>query len=140
LVRGSQLGLQKRRQVQRNKRVLVVDDEAYVVRSLGFVLQQAGYTVLEARDGQQAMEIVLRERPDLVFLDIMLPRLDGIEVCRAIKASGELRSIPVIMLTAKSQETDREEALAAGADEYMTKPFSPSRAVERANSLLGEGS
>jgi len=140
LVRGSQLGLQKRRQVQRNKRVLVVDDEAYVVRSLGFVLQQAGYTVLEARDGQQAMEIVLREKPDLVFLDIMLPRLDGIEVCRAIKASGELRSIPVIMLTAKSQETDREEALAAGADEYMTKPFSPSRAVERANSLLGEGS
>jgi len=126
--------------VPRNKRILVVDDEAYVVRSLGFVLQQAGYTVLEARDGQQAMEIVLREKPDLVFLDIMLPCIDGIEVCRAIKASEELRSIPVIMLTAKSQETDKEEALAAGADEYMTKPFSPSRAVERANSLLGEGS
>ena len=126
--------------MQGEKRILVVDDEAYVVRSLGFVLEKAGYTVLEARDGQQAMEMVLREKPDLIFLDIMLPRLDGIEVCRAIKASGELRSIPVIMLTAKSQEMDKDEALAAGADEYMTKPFSPSRAVERANSFLGEGS
>ena len=121
------------------KRILVVDDEAYVVRSLRFVLERAGYTVLEARDGQGALEAARRERPDLIFLDILLPQVDGIEVCRAVKSSEELRSIPVIMLTAKSQEIDREEAFAAGADEYMTKPFSPSRAVERVDAFLGEG-
>ena len=120
------------------KRILVVDDEAYVVRSLHFVLERAGYTVLEARDGQGALEAARRERPDLIFLDILLPQVDGIEVCRAVKSSEELRSIPVIMLTAKSQEIDREEAFAAGADEYMTKPFSPSRAVERVDAFLGE--
>jgi len=123
--------------VEPQKRVLIVDDEAYVIRSLGFVLQRAGYAVLEARDGQQALEVIHRERPDLVILDIMLPGVDGYEVCRQVKSSEEFCSIPVVMLTAKGQDVDREQALAAGADEYMTKPFSPSRAVETINSLLG---
>ncbi|GAF75921.1 unnamed protein product, partial [marine sediment metagenome] len=90
-----------------------------------------------ARDGHRALEIIRQERPDLVILDIMLPLVDGYEVCKQVKSSEEFCSIPVIMLTAKSQDVDRVQALAAGADEYMTKPFSPSRAVERVNSLLG---
>lgn len=120
------------------KRVLIVDDAAHVVRSLGFVLEKAGYEVLEARDGEQALDIVRSEVPDLIFLDIMLPRLDGCEVCRQIKACPELSSIPVVMLTAKSRQEERQTARKAGADEYITKPFSPGGVVEMANSLLGE--
>jgi two-component system phosphate regulon response regulator PhoB len=116
--------------------VLVVDDEPHILRSLGFVLKKAGLHVLEARSGTEALEMVRRERPEVVFLDIMMPELDGYEVCRRIKASGELASPYVIMLTAKGEETDRQRGLDAGADDYMTKPFSPSRAVDRVRAAL----
>lgn len=119
------------------KGVLVVDDEPYVLRSLSFVLRRAGYEVLECRDGGEAMAVIEKERPGLVFLDIMMPGVDGYQVCRAIKGSPELSSTYVIMLTAKGQEEDEEEAAAAGADEYMTKPFSPSRALGRVQTVLG---
>lgn len=120
------------------KKVLIVDDEPHILRSLGFVLQRAGYHVLEARSGQAAVELVRAEEPDLVFLDIMMPELDGYEVCRRIKSSEQSAGTHVIMLTAKGLESDRERGLEAGADEYMTKPFSPSRAVQRVNEVLGE--
>jgi DNA-binding response OmpR family regulator len=116
--------------------VLVVDDEPHILRSLGFVLKRAGLDVLEARSGGEALELVRQRRPDVVFLDIMMPELDGYEVCRRIKASAELASTYVIMLTAKGEEADRQRGLAAGADDYMTKPFSPSRAVDRVKSAL----
>ena len=118
------------------RKVLIVDDEPHILRSLGFILERAGLEVLEARSGGEALELALRERPDLVFLDIMMPELDGYEVCRRIKASKELASTYVIMLTAKGEEADRQRGIAAGADDYMTKPFSPSRAVERVKAAL----
>ncbi len=119
-------------------KVLIVDDAAHVVRSLSFVLEKAGYEVLEARDGEQALDMAREESPALIFLDIMLPRMDGCEVCRQLKSSPELCSIPVVMLTAKSRQEDRQTAIEAGADEYITKPFSPGGVLEMANSLLGE--
>jgi len=118
--------------------VLIADDEPHILRSLGFVLARAGYEILEARTGREALEIVEQRRPALVFLDIMMPELDGYEVCRQIKSSPELASTYVIMLTAKGLEDDRRDGLEAGADEYMTKPFSPSRAIERVEAVLGK--
>jgi DNA-binding response OmpR family regulator len=120
------------------KRILIADDEPHILRSLGFVLRRAGYDILEARNGEEALRVIRQERPDLVFLDIMMPELDGYEVCRRIKSSADLASTYVIMLTAKGVEGDRERGLAAGADAYITKPFSPSRAVQRVNAILSE--
>ncbi len=117
------------------KKVLIVDDEPHILRSLGFVLKKAGYGVLEARSGAEALDVMQQERPELVFLDIMMPELDGYEVCRRIKSRHDLATY-VIMLTAKGQQADREEGMAAGADEYMTKPFSPSRALQRVQAVL----
>ena len=117
-------------------KVLVVDDEPHILRSLGFVLRRAGLEVVEARSGGEALELVRRERPHLVFLDIMMPELDGYEVCRQIKACEELASTYVILLTAKGEEADRRRGVEAGADDYMTKPFSPSRAVDRVKAAL----
>ncbi len=116
--------------------VLIVDDEPHILRSLGFVLKRAGLDVLEARSGGEALELARGRRPDVVFLDIMMPELDGYEVCRRIKASEELASTYVIMLTAKGEEADRQMGMSVGADDYMTKPFSPSRAVERVKAAL----
>jgi len=116
--------------------VLIADDEPHILRSLGFVLSKAGYQVIEARTGQEAIESVRREHPALVFLDIMMPEMDGLEVCRRIKSTPELASTYVILLTAKGLQADQENGLAAGADEYMTKPFSPSKAVARVDAVL----
>jgi DNA-binding response OmpR family regulator len=118
-------------------KILIADDEPHVLRSLGFVLRKAGYAVLEARDGAEAFRLTEAERPELVFLDIMMPGPDGIEVCRRMKSDEDLAGTHVIMLTAKGQESDRQKSLAAGADEYMTKPFSPSRALGRVRAALG---
>lgn len=117
-------------------KILIVDDEPHVLCSLGFVLKRAGYDVIQARTGTEALAVVGQERPDLVFLDVMLPGADGHEVCRRLRAAPELAGTHVIMLTAKGQPADRQQALAAGADDYMTKPFSPSRALERVHTAL----
>lgn len=119
------------------KTVLIVDDEPHILRSLGFVVRRAGYNVVEARGGREALGLIEEHDPDLVFLDIMMPELDGYEVCRRVKSAEDGSSTFIIMLTAKGQRTDREVGLEAGADEYMTKPFSPSRAVERVQEILG---
>lgn len=118
------------------KKILIVDDEPHILRSLGFVLERAGYRVMVARSGAEGLGLIERQHPDLVFLDIMMPQLDGYEVCRRIRSSDALSGTYVILLTAKGQETDRQKGLEAGADEYMTKPFSPSRAVERVRAAL----
>ncbi|MCD6416534.1 MAG: response regulator [Planctomycetes bacterium] len=122
----------------KSKTVLIVDDEAHIVRSLGFVVRRAGYEVIEARGGEEALDVIQEQRPDLVFLDIMMPGLSGYEVCRRVKESAELNSTYIILLTAKGQQEDREKGVEVGADEYMTKPFSPSRAVERVQATLGQ--
>ncbi len=119
-----------------SKRVLVVDDEPFIMRSLTFVLKRAGFEVLEAHDGEEAIEVVRREQPDLVFLDVMMPKKNGYEVLEEIRSADELESCRIIMLTAKGQDSDREKGMAMGVDEYMTKPFSPSKIVERAKAIL----
>jgi two-component system alkaline phosphatase synthesis response regulator PhoP len=117
-------------------KILIVDDEPHVLCSLGFVLRRAGYDVVLARTGTEGLAVIERQRPDVVFLDVMLPGADGHEVCRRLRAAPELAGTHVIMLTAKGEPADRQRALAAGADDYMTKPFSPSRALERVHTVL----
>jgi len=104
--------------------VLVVEDEPNIVLSLQFILRKAGFTVRVARDGEQALRAIDDYVPDLVILDIMLPKQDGFAVCEAIRANGACRGVKIIMLSAKSREADKERAMALGADEFVTKPFS----------------
>ena len=108
-----------------NNTVLVVDDEPSIRRFVEFVLERAGFVVLEASDGQEALDILQKARPAVCLLDVMMPKLSGYQVCEMIKADPELRSIHVMMLTAKGQQSARERAYDAGCDEYLVKPFSP---------------
>lgn len=118
------------------KKILVVDDEPFVVRSLTFVLGKHGYETLSARDGKQALKLVEEERPDLLFLDLMMPQINGYDVCRQIRSNPEWKDVYIIMLTAKGQERDRKKGLEAGANEFMVKPFSPSKVIERVKEIL----
>jgi two-component system alkaline phosphatase synthesis response regulator PhoP len=118
------------------KRILVVDDEIYIVHILEFSLTMEGYSVLTASDGEEALRIIEQERPDLVVLDIMMPKLDGYEVCRRLRQDEQFRSLPVILLSAKGRPIDREAGLSAGADDYITKPFSPRKLLEKMRELL----
>ena len=117
--------------------VLVVDDEPFILRSLSFVLERAGFTVHQARDGQQALDVLRDVRPRVCILDVMMPKRSGYEVCEIVKGDPDLSETYVILLTAKGQESERERGLRSGADEFMTKPFSPSKIVERVRELLG---
>jgi DNA-binding response OmpR family regulator len=121
------------------KSVLVVDDEPNIVLSLEFLLKRAGYDVRVARSGEDAVKAVTERVPDLIVLDVMLPALDGYHVCETIRADPRLNSARILMLTAKSRDVEREKALALGADDYMTKPFSTRELVERVRSILGPG-
>lgn len=120
-------------------KVLVVDDEPFICRSLSFVLRKDNYEVLEARNGEEALKKIREHRPDLVFLDVMMPKVNGFEVTRIVRADETLRHIKIILLTARGQESDRATGEAVGADDYMTKPFSPTRIVERTREILGLG-
>ena len=117
-------------------KVLVVDDEPFICRSLSFVLRKADYEVIEARNGEEALELIRDEKPDLVFLDVMMPKISGFDVTRAVKADPDMRSTLIILLTAKGQDSDRQTGTEAGADGYMTKPFSPTKILERAKEIL----
>jgi DNA-binding response OmpR family regulator len=117
--------------------VLVVDDEPNIVLSLEFLLKQAGYDVRVARNGEEALKAVAERAPDLILLDVMTPILDGYHVCETIRADPKLRHVRILMLTAKSRDVEREKALALGADEYITKPFSTRELVQRVRDALG---
>jgi two-component system alkaline phosphatase synthesis response regulator PhoP len=119
-------------------KILVVDDEIYIVHILDFSLGMEGYEVVTALDGEQALERVASEKPDLIVLDIMMPKLDGYEVCRAVKSNPATKSVPVILLSAKGRNVDQKMGFDVGADDYITKPFSPRKLVERINQLLGQ--
>jgi len=119
------------------KKILVVDDEPHTIRALTFVLKKEGYDVSSATNGEEAMAKVRESKPSLMFLDVMMPKKNGYEVCHEVKNDPSLSDIYVIMLTAKGQEADREKGLSLGADEFITKPFSPIKIVERARELLG---
>ena len=120
-------------------RILVVDDEIYIVHILDFSLGMEGYEVLTALDGEQALEKARSEQPDLIVLDIMMPKLDGYETCKRLKADPEIKDVPVILLSAKGRNVDQKVGFEVGADDYITKPFSPRKLVERINAILGHG-
>ena len=117
-------------------KILLVDDEASIRELIRFNLERAGYRVQEATDGNEAINAVRQTKPDLVVLDLMLPGLDGLDVCRLVKGNRETAAIPIIMLTAKTEEVDKVIGLELGADDYMTKPFSPRELVARIKAVL----
>ena len=119
-----------------SKRILVVDDEMYIVNILDFTLGSEGFRVISAANGEEALRQAMEIEPDLIVLDVMMPKIDGFEVCRALKAKEETKHVPIILLTAKDRDSDREKGTEAGADLYMTKPFSPARLVEEIRALL----
>ena len=116
--------------------VLVVEDEPNIVLSLQFIMRQAGYTVRIASDGEQALRAIDEYVPDLVLLDIMLPKKDGFAVCQEIRSNTTCAKVKIIMLSAKSRDADREKAIALGADEFVTKPFSTRLPATTAKLLL----
>ena len=120
------------------KTILIADDEPNIVISLEYMLQQSGYDVLVAHDGQEAIEAITRRVPDLLLLDIMMPRLSGYDVCQKIRESEAWRGIRIIMLSAKGREVEVAKGLALGADAYVTKPFSTRELLAQIRALLGD--
>ena len=124
------------------RKILVVDDERHIVRLVQVNLEKVGYQVLTAYDGVEALEQVAKEKPDMVILDVMMPRMDGFEVLKKLQADAKTRDIPVIMLTAKAQDADIFRGWSSGVSSYLTKPFNPRELltfVERIFQSLDEG-
>ncbi len=121
-------------------KVLVVEDEPNIVDSLSFLMKQAGFDVRIARDGDAALRMIENDIPDLVLLDIMMPRRDGYDVCRTIRSNPDWRDVRVVMLTAKGRELDRQKSLELGADDFVTTPFSTRDLVQRVSQALGAAS
>lgn len=120
-----------------SKRILIADDEPNIVVSLEFLMKREGFDVQVAVDGEAALQAIAAQVPDLILLDIMLPRKDGFEVCQQIRANPQWQSLKVVMLTAKGRDTEVSKGLALGADAYMTKPFSTKDLVAQVRQLLG---
>jgi DNA-binding response OmpR family regulator len=118
------------------RKILVVDDEAILVEAIAYNLEQAGYQVTVVADGSSALEAARRETPDLVILDIMLPEMDGLEVCRQLRRESNTATMPILMLTAKGDEIDKVVGLEVGADDYVTKPFGRRELLARVRALL----
>jgi two-component system phosphate regulon response regulator PhoB len=116
--------------------ILVAEDESALMTLLRYNLEREGYRVLEAKDGEEAMLVAEEEKPDLVLLDWMLPQLSGIEVCRRLRGRQETRNVPIIMLTARGEESDRIRGLDTGADDYLTKPFSMTELLARLRAVM----
>jgi DNA-binding response OmpR family regulator len=121
------------------KRVLVVDDEPNIVMSLRFLMEREGFQVEVASTGQAAVAALDRQPADLVLLDIMMPELDGFEVCQRIRDNPAWRATKIVMLTAKGRDVERDKGLALGADDYVTKPFSTRDLVAKVKQMLGPG-
>jgi two-component system phosphate regulon response regulator PhoB len=119
-----------------NESVLIVEDERDIINLISFNLRKVGYRTRNAFSGEEGLSNMMEERPDLVILDLMLPGIDGFEVCRKMKGNEKLKEIPVIMLTAKAEDADIVSGLESGADDYITKPFSPKVVVARVRAIL----
>jgi DNA-binding response OmpR family regulator len=117
-------------------KILVADDEPNILISLEYLLKREGYTVLTARDGEQALEVISRELPELVLLDVMMPKKTGFEVCQEVRGNESLQAVKILMLTAKGRDTDVAKGMALGADAYMTKPFATRELVEKVAEML----
>ena len=118
-------------------KVLIADDEPNILISLEFLMKREGHQVLVARTGTEALETIVRERPALVLLDVMMPGKSGYEVCQAVRADESLAGVKILMLTAKGRDTDVAQGLGVGADAYMTKPFSTKDLAARVREMLG---
>lgn len=121
-----------------SKTILVVDDEPNILLSLEFLMKQAKYTVRTARDGEEALKSVESSPPDLMLLDVNMPKRTGYQVCETIRANPEWKNVRIIMLTAKGRDIEREKGLALGADDYITKPFATQEVVNKVKELLSE--
>ena len=119
------------------KNILIVDDEYFITRSLSFLLQKEGYETRVAHDGVAALEEVKSAMPDIIFMDMDMPRMNGLEAVREIRANTEWQGIHIIMLTAKGQETDEKAGFDAGVNEFTLKPFDPRAILKRVHELLG---
>ena len=122
------------------KSILVVEDEPNIVLSLQFLMKKAGFDVRVARDGDEALAAVESRAPDLILLDVMIPKRDGYDVCQTIRANPDWQDIYIIMLTAKGREVDREKGLALGANDYVTKPFSTRDLTDKVKQILENSS
>jgi two-component system alkaline phosphatase synthesis response regulator PhoP len=120
-----------------SKRILIADDEQNIVISIEFLLRREGFEVLVAGDGEEALAKVRGERPDLVLLDVMMPKMNGFDVCQALRADPDLAGTRILMLTAKGRDTEVSKGLGLGADGYMTKPFSTKELLAEVRKLLG---
>jgi len=118
------------------KKILAVDDEPNILMSIEFILEMEGYEVYTARDGEEALEVAERVRPDLILLDVNMPRKDGYEMCRILREREDLAATKVIMLTAKGQTLERKKGLEVGADDYVTKPFSAGDLLEKIRAMI----
>ena len=121
------------------KKILIVEDDRDIVEMVEYNLREEGYATLSALNGEDGVNLAISEQPDLIILDIMLPVMDGFEVCRALKSDGTTAHIPIIILSAKSQETDKVVGLELGADDYVTKPFSPRELIARIRAIMRRG-
>ena len=119
------------------QKILICDDEANIRNIMDFSLEAEGFLAVSAEDGDSALQAAMTEEPDLIILDVMMPGADGLTVCRELKLNPRTKHIPVLMLSARAGKSDREAGLAAGAEEYVTKPFSPQRIVDKVNEMLG---
>ncbi len=122
------------------KKVLIVDDEPNIAISVEFLMRREGFEVLVAHDGEEGLARTRSDRPDLVVLDVMMPKLDGFEVCKAIRAEPDLQGVRILMLTAKGRAAEIEKGLSLGADAYIPKPFATRELVAKAKELLGADS
>ncbi len=118
------------------RRILIADDEPNIVIPLEYLMKREGYEVLVARDGEQALETIRRERPDVVLLDVMMPEKSGFEVCQSVRADESLAGVRIVLLTAKGRDADVAKGLALGADAYVTKPVSTRELAQRVRELL----
>jgi len=125
--------------VSRTKRILVVDDDAFIRRPLEFILREEGFEAETAADAYEGLRVLEARLPDLIFLDVMMPGKDGLTWCAELKADPRFAAIPIVLLSARGQERDREKGLALGAVEFMTKPYSPFELKRRVHELLGRG-
>ena len=119
------------------KKVLICDDEPYVIESLSYLVKREGYQVITAEDGEDGFNKAKEILPDLIFLDVMMPKKSGFEVCQQLKKDERTKGIYIIILTARGEEFDERRAKEAGVDEYITKPFSPRKLSEKIHAILG---
>ncbi len=117
-------------------RILLVEDEIYILHILDFSFEMEGYEVMKALNGEDALSQVKKSRPDLIVMEAIMPLMGGLDACRALKASDETKDIPIVILSPRARDVDRQMAFEAGAEDFVTRPFSPRKLIDRVNAIL----